>query len=222
MKPTDPATPPSSWEQRYLDNNVPWDTDSSDNHLRGFIERSQLAPCRALDVGCGTGSSAIWLHGRGFEVCGVDLSPTAIERARAKATAAGVGCQLRTADFLVDPIDEAGFGLVYDRGCFHVFDQTADRVRFAARVAALLKPDGLWHSVIGSTDGPPGNMGPPRRSALEIAIAVEPHFEILELRSAAFDDANHTQVRGWVMVARRRHDNDALRATHVLEPTDGA
>jgi SAM-dependent methyltransferase len=37
---------------------------------------------RVADVGCGPGHIARWLHERGVEVCGVDLSGQMIERAR--------------------------------------------------------------------------------------------------------------------------------------------
>ncbi|MGA7303523.1 MAG: hypothetical protein WBW88_01565, partial [Rhodothermales bacterium] len=65
-------------------------------------------------------------------------------------------------------------------------------------------PEARWHSLIGSTDGPPRDSGPPRRSAAEIIAAVEPHFEILQLRSTVFDQGDHREARAWVLVARRR------------------
>jgi len=34
------------------------------------------------------------------------------------------------------------FQLVFDRGCFHVFDEPAERSKFAARMAEVLAPDG--------------------------------------------------------------------------------
>ena len=36
----------------------------------------------ACDMGCGPGQVARYLHERGVEVCGVDLSPAMVERAR--------------------------------------------------------------------------------------------------------------------------------------------
>ena len=37
----------------------------------------------ALDIGCGEGADLVWLAGRGWEVTGIDFSPTAVARARA-------------------------------------------------------------------------------------------------------------------------------------------
>ena len=66
-----------------------------------MVEAGTLVPGRALDVGCGTGTNALWLAQRGFDVLGVDLSPLAVEKARAKS--AGVrGCRFEALDFFAD------------------------------------------------------------------------------------------------------------------------
>ena len=62
-----------------------------------MIESRAIAPGRALDVGCGTGTDAIYLAQHGFEVVGGDISPLAVENARAKARGC---CRFETVDFL--------------------------------------------------------------------------------------------------------------------------
>jgi hypothetical protein len=103
---------------------------------------------------------------------------------------------------------EAPFHFVFDRGCFHVFDEEEERARFAARVAAILAPGGLWLSLIGSTEGPPREVGPPRRSVRDVARAIEPALEILELRGAEFRDHG---AMAWFCLARRRGDEAVAR-----------
>jgi SAM-dependent methyltransferase len=49
---------------------------------------ADLSPGSALDIGCGEGQNGRWLAERGWSVVGIDLSPTAIRRARAAATGA--------------------------------------------------------------------------------------------------------------------------------------
>jgi thioredoxin reductase/SAM-dependent methyltransferase len=46
-----------------------------------------LAPGTALDLGCGEGGDVLWLAERGWRAVGVDISATAVERARAEAKA---------------------------------------------------------------------------------------------------------------------------------------
>ncbi len=55
-----------------------------------LVESGTIAPGRAIDLGCGEGSNAIYLSKNGFDVTGVDFSPTAIKRATSNAQAAGV------------------------------------------------------------------------------------------------------------------------------------
>jgi SAM-dependent methyltransferase len=154
-----------------------------------------------LEVGCGTGVEAAWLAGRGFKVTAVDLSTTAIDRARERSLAAGVEVDLRVGSF---PEDDEPFDFMFDFGCFHVFGEVAEREAFAQHVARCLRPGGRWLSTLGSTEGPPRDHGPPRRSALEIVSAVEPHLEILSLTDAMYDADLETPARSWVMMARRR------------------
>ena len=198
-----PGRDPLRWEQRYLEKDVPWDSGQPDSHLLAVTESYGLNSGKALDIGCGTGTNAIWLEGAGFDVLGLDLSSTAIEQARAKAVAAGASCRFLTTDFLAEEVPGGPFDLVYDRGCFHVFDEP-ERSRFVARVAQLLAPNGVWHSLLGSTDGPPRDTGPPRRSLAEIAAAVEPYFEMLEMTATTFDNDRISFARAWIMVARKR------------------
>ena len=110
-------------------------------------------------------------------------------------------CRFQTLDFLAADPPDPSFQFVFDRGCFHVFDDPDERSRFASRVASILAPGGLWLSLIGSTEGPPREVGPPRRSAREVTLALEPALEIVELRGAEFR-AHGAQA--WFCLSRRR------------------
>jgi len=194
----------ASWDKRYVEGELPWDSGKPDEHLAVVVAAHGIKPGKALEIGCGTGTNSIWLAQQGFKVTGMDISQTAIARAREKAAAAGIDCHFLVGDFMVDQVPGAPFDLVYDRGCLHVFEGHEELSRFASRVRDVLTPEGMWHSLIGSTDGPPRDTGPPRHSATDIVAAVEPHFEILELRSTTFDNEDHKHARAWVLVARRR------------------
>lgn len=192
------------WNDDYAQEFIPWDTQEPDPNLVEFVQRRGLAPGRALDVGCGTGTHALWLASLGFDVLGVDVSERAVELAKAKAKAKPIAgrCAFTTLDFLAAAPEGAPFDFVFDRGCFHVFDAHDERARFAARVADCLAPHGQWLSLIGSTEGPAREQGPPRRSARDIANAIEPALEIVELRAIAFDLDLPTPPRAWLCVAR--------------------
>ena len=178
--------PHRSWNESYASGELPWDTGEPESLLVQFINSGGVAAGRALEIGAGTGTNAIWLAERGFDVLGVDISPLAVERANTKMVGRDLRCRFATLDILAAPPSGGPFQFVFDRGCFHVFDEERERARFAAHVAEALAAGGLWLSLIGSTEGPPREFGPPRRSAHEVVLGIEPVLEIIELRSVEF------------------------------------
>lgn len=192
------------WDDHYATGNLPWDSGEVEGRLVEFVRSGGVAAGRALDVGCGTGTNAVWLAEQGFAVVGIDIAPRAIAAAEARIAGRGLDCRFAVRDILTETIDGGPFDFVFDRGCFHVFDDAATRARFAERVAALLAPGGVWLSLIGSTEGPPHDEGPPRRSARDVADAIEPALEIVELRASAFVTHDGRAPRAWICLARRR------------------
>jgi SAM-dependent methyltransferase len=190
-----------SWNERYASGELPWDTGQPEPLLVEFVNSGGVAPGRTLEIGAGTGTNAIWLAERGFDVLGLDVSSLAVERAEAKRDGRDLRCHFATFDFLAGPAPNGPFDFVFDRGCFHVFDGPGERARFAAHVVPALAPGGLWLSLIGSTEGPAREVGPPRRSAQEVVMAIEPELEIVELRSADF--CGH-DAKAWFCLSRRR------------------
>jgi SAM-dependent methyltransferase len=193
--------PHRCWDENYRSGELPWDTGEPEPLLVEFVTAGRVRPTRTLEIGAGTGTNAIWLAEQGFNVLGIDLAPLAIERAMAKLNGRASPCRFSTMDFLAGPVPGGPFEFVFDRGCFHVFDEAEERARFAERVASALAPGGLWLSLIGSTEGPPREMGPPRRSAREVTLAVEPHLEIIELRTADFHGHG---AKAWLCLSRQR------------------
>jgi SAM-dependent methyltransferase len=191
------------WNEHYASGYTPWDSDEPDPALVATVEAGTIPVGRTLEVGCGTGTNALWLAAHGFNALGVDVSPLAIDRARAKMGDTASACRFEVLDFLTDP-PEGAFDFVFDRGCFHVFDAPEVRARFAALVARVLTPGGLWLSLIGSTEGAPRDTGPPRRSARDIAGAVEPALEIVQLRSIDFDPHLEMPLAAWLCLSRVR------------------
>lgn len=194
----------SDWNDRYATGDTPWDIGEPLDYLVDFVITRPVPPGRALDVGCGTGSNALWMARRGFDVLGIDVSGIAIERAVEKLGTSDLLCRFAALDFLTDSVTGGPFDFVYDIGCFHIFDDAADRAHFARRVADVLDENGLWLSLIGSTEGPERDHGPPRRSLRDVANAVEPSLEIIEIRSTDFRAHLPTPAAAWVCLARHR------------------
>src|SRR4249920_1669368 len=107
------------WNDSYRDGNLPWDTGRPSSELESVFRRNTIPPCRALEIGCGTGTNSVWLAEQGFEVTGIDLAPLAVERAQERARAAGVKADFLVADVLQLPDPEGPFAFFFDRGCYH-------------------------------------------------------------------------------------------------------
>ena len=115
--------------------------------MRALVEdTSPWPPGRALDVGCGSGTSAVYLAAHGWQVTGVDWIAAALDQARQRATrldpgpgtARFVQADVSRPDFLPDhaPVD-----LWLDVGCLHGLPHDA-RPIYAGHVARLLRPGG--------------------------------------------------------------------------------
>ncbi len=125
------------WDRMYR--GVPtWELHGPDARMLSLIARAGIdLPARALDIGCGTGDNAIALANAGFDVTAVDIAPTAIARARAKAEAADITVDWRCADLLGDHGLSGPFDLLADRGLLmSVFGSRARR-RYASTVIGL-------------------------------------------------------------------------------------
>lgn len=80
---------------------------------RAFYERLNICPgSQLLDVACGSGQLALWAARDGVDVIGVDISPSAILRARARAKAEGLPARFWEADAEALPFDDATFDIV--------------------------------------------------------------------------------------------------------------
>jgi SAM-dependent methyltransferase len=199
------------WNATYASGKAPWDTGEPEPELVELVLQRPVMAGRALDIGCGTGTNALWLAARGFDVHGIDVAPLAIERAqakRARAKLAPGSANFEVLDFVNGPelaVPPGTFQFVFDGGCLHVFDDAIDRAKFAARVAKLLAPGGLWLSLSGSTEGAARDFGPPRRSARELIDAIEPAMEILHLSAFEFSGLKiDVPPKAWNCLSRRR------------------
>ncbi len=133
------VAPVDFWEERYAGADAVW--SGRVNH--SFAEvAGNLEPGTALEFGCGEGADAIWLAQRGWRVTGVDISATAIGRATAAATAAGLspdGVRFVAADLAGWSTDDA-YDLV-TAGFLHspvAFDRTAA----LRKAAGYVRPGG--------------------------------------------------------------------------------
>ena len=120
----------------------PWDTGVSPPELIDLVDGERALPTgRALDLGCGTGTNAVYLAEHGWAVTGVDNVERALAAARLKAMRAGVEPRFVKGD--VTHLTRLGIGdgynLLLDLGCYHSLPTTA-RNAYADGMTAVAAP----------------------------------------------------------------------------------
>lgn len=197
-------TPNRDWEQTYCEPQVPpWDTGRPSTQLRLLIESGAGKPCRALELGCGTGTNVVFLAQRGFDAAGVDLSETAVRRAQERARAANVSAKFVCASVLALPGLGGPFEFVFDRGCFHVLPKE-QRGAFVGEVLRVTRPGSVFFLLCGNSREPL-DPGPPTVSEEEIRATFGGEFRIEWIREFRFDTAGLPQEPlGHAVLMRRQ------------------
>jgi len=148
---------------------------------------------RALDVAGGAGRNAIWLARRGLDVTLPDISPVALDLARAAAAAAGVTLHLVEVDLETAPLPTGPFDLI-------VAIDFLNRPLFGAFPAALA-PGGLLVAGQPTRRNLARHAHPSARFLLEEGelLTLIGGLEVLRYEEGWFDDRHEARI-----VARRR------------------
>lgn len=193
--PSTEAPKPVDWKARYANGDVPWDRHSAAHVLDRVLREWQIRPCRALDMGCGTGTLSVRLAREGFQVSAFDLVPRAIEMAKEKAQRHGVTVDFWVADFRAWSGAVSPFPFVFDSGLYHCVrrEWLGDWLTFLGRVT---EPGSLYLTIAGNdNETKPAGQGPPRVRASEMCAELEERFALIELRETHFEASDPTD--GW-------------------------
>lgn len=139
------------YQRRLKSGQVAWDPGAYETFdmlplLQEFLAISGFEPAtsKMLDLGCGTGALAVFLAKQGFDVLGVDISPTAIEEARWQAAAREVQVDFQVADVCTSNLPEESFDLITDNHFLHCIVFSEERANVLGRIYALLRPGGQY------------------------------------------------------------------------------
>ena len=195
---------------------IPWNKMDPPALLVDLVDSGGVAPCEAVDLGCGAGNYAVWLASRGFRVTGIDVSANAVAMAARLAAARGAACRFLQANLAAGvPDDLAGaFDFAYDwEVLHHVFP--GDRPRYAATVHRLLRPGARYFSVCFSEADAPAFGGEGKwcrtpigtllylSSEQEIAALFDPLFHLDEIRTVEIAGRHGTHLAVKALMTRR-------------------
>jgi SAM-dependent methyltransferase len=193
---------------------IPWNMETPPELLVELVDSGKIQPCKAIDLGCGAGNYAIYLAGRGFEVTGVDCSPTAIRIAKENAERKSAKCSFFVAD-VVGKLDEVNqtWDFVYDWGLLHhIFPE--QRQKYVDNVSRILNPKGKYLSLCFSEkdtsfQGAEKLRKTPLVSILyfssedELRKLFVPNFRIIDLRTVEISGKFESHIFNYVFMERK-------------------
>lgn len=148
-EPDPELSPTEYWEQRYSGSERIW--SGKVNATMASVV-AELAPGTAIDLGCGEGGDVLWLAEQGWTALGLDISATAVGRARDEAAARGLdGASFEAVDLDAWEPEPASVDLV--TASFFQSNVALDRTAILRRASAAIRSGG--HLVIVSHAAPP-------------------------------------------------------------------
>jgi len=173
---------------------IPWNIETPPQLLVELLDSGKVRPCKAIDLGCGAGNHAVYLAGKGFDVTGIDFSPTAIRLAKRNAEKKSVKCNFFVADAVSD-LDKVNqtWDFAYDWGLLHhIFPQ--QRKKYIKNVHRILNRSAKYLSLCFSEkDTAFQGSGKYRKTTLgsvlylssehELRNLFQPYFHIIDLRT---------------------------------------
>src|SRR5215213_10104526 len=102
--------------------------------LKTWLPQTNLT---ILDIGCGTGSLSVVLAGLGHKVTGIDLSPSMISLATAKATTHGLPIEFHVMDAAFPQLSDQHFDVI---SCRHLLWALPEPKQVIQRWIEFLKP----------------------------------------------------------------------------------
>ena len=169
-----------------------------------LIEKTCGLEGRTLEIGCGTGTNAIYLASKGFTVTGVEVAPTALVLAERKARKAKVRVRWLVADVTAMGEMEP-FDFIFDRGCYHHV-QLYNSTGFVKTVDRLTR-SGAHFLLLAGNANQPRHGGPPRVEETKLVNDFAKTWDFVCLREIRFESRNPNHKTGpwaWSALMRRR------------------
>jgi len=177
-----------------------------------------VKPCKTIDLGCGTGNYSIYLASAGFDVTGIDNSPTAIKIAKENAKKKGIKCNFLVANVLGNMNEVEGkFEFAYDWELLHhIFPE--QRRTYVKNMYKILNRRGKYLSVCFSEKDPGfGGSGKYRKTRLgtilyfssedELRDLFESYFNIEELKMMGIRGKPASHLANYAFMERKSRLN---------------
>jgi 2-heptyl-1-hydroxyquinolin-4(1H)-one methyltransferase len=163
---------------------VPWNIGEPQPAIGALIDAGEVRGA-VLDAGCGVGETALYLAGLGYPVVGLDLSPTAIGRARQRAAERRLSVEFEVADITSFTGYDGRFDTVLDSTLFHSMP-VAGRRGYLSSIARAAAPGAVLHVLVFAEDvWFPPELGPNKVDEAELRAAVGEFWTVRSVRRSS-------------------------------------
>jgi SAM-dependent methyltransferase len=181
----------------------PWSIAEPQPEITALIEAGKIGG-EVLDAGCGEAALSLYLAERGLSTVGLDLSPTAIDLARAEAAKRGLtGASFEVADISSFTGYDGKFNTIVDSTLFHSIPVEL-REAYQESIVRAAAPGASYYVLVFDSAGVPAGVVN-SVSSEELRDVVSKHWIIDEIRPArihvavenfpGFDDFARHDVR---------------------------
>ena len=206
---------------------IPWNIQAPQPVFRELEQAGEVAG-RVLDAGCGLGDNALFFAERGYQVTGIDQSPSVIESNRTKARERGLQVEFVVADATTMEGVEGPFRTVVDSALLHCLDEKAQQSYLSA-LHGICEPGARLH-LMAFSDKLPAEIPAYRNSEAYLRATFSEGWKIhrlerrgyattfteekvrsllesgssaMDLSALDVDDAGRLQLPSWLLTAER-------------------
>jgi ubiquinone/menaquinone biosynthesis C-methylase UbiE len=167
---------------RYYDRNARNYSESNQNpadFIDEFLEYLQMSKGKViLDLGCGPGVNSAYMHSKGFQVVGIDLSTKMVEYARSK----NPNVDFRLGDMTKLPFPHNGFdGILASYSLIHLTKDAIPAV--LAKLHVILRPGGMIYLSVQCGNSTQGFFSHPMIPSDQVFLNIFAKEEISNLLS---------------------------------------
>jgi len=182
-------------------NTFPWDIKTHEPVLEDLIKDYNIKQGKVLELGCGLGHDLKFFYEKGFDVTGMDVSPTSIDLCKKNNKDSQIKYVVGDID---TDIPNERYNLIYDRGCLHGNPDLM--FTFFPKVYNALDYGGKIIIISSNTNGADTKTAsPPKLNIKDLINLSDPFFKVLLIKEDIFKLANgYEDVLGYTIVLEKR------------------
>ena len=125
--------------------NNPVEIKDTIEEINKFLERYDSSPSdnKIIEFGCGEGHLAQYLIGKGYEYVGIDISPSALEKAKDRIGSSDASKYFILGDIAdLKEIPDESYDIGIDNQCLQMLVVDDDRRKYLSEIARILTKNG--------------------------------------------------------------------------------